>query len=112
MMVNEMEPIWLRSAADYDHDGGDDHDDDHDGWGDHDYDHDGWDDDDHSLGSTRGCNPKANPRTVVESCFNFMRSYTSWSKNHGCSKTGRAASQYEQVCAQREQVRSASNSCP
>jgi prepilin-type N-terminal cleavage/methylation domain-containing protein len=97
---------------DSDHNGRCDHDDDHDGWGDHDYDHDGWEDDDHSLGSTRGCNPKANPRTVVESCFNFMRSFTTWSKNHGCSKTGRASVQYEQVCAQREQVRAASNSCP
>jgi hypothetical protein len=60
----------------------------------------------------RGRNPTANPQAVVDSCFNFMRAYTSWSKHSGCSKNGRAVHLYNEVITQRDRVRATSNSCP
>lgn len=97
-----------------------DHDCNNDGWDDHDCNHDGWDDhdadhshrDDDEEGHNGHCNPKANPKAVVENCFNFMRSYTSWAKNSGCAKTGNATQQYNQVCSHREQVRTSVKHCP
>lgn len=65
-----------------------------------------------TVDDERGCHPDANPRAVVENCFNFMRSYTSWSKTTGCTKTGRATDQYSQVCAQRDQVKNSVRKCP
>jgi len=126
---------------DDDHDGWDDHDSDHDGrcndhdsgwqtWGNngHGNNQDGVDSSNPGNGGggpngandpsgefddeIPGRNPTANPRAVVESCFNFMRSYTSWSKNTGCSKNGRAVHHYNEVITQLERVRATSNSCP
>lgn len=55
--------------------------------------------------------PAATPAAVVEAAFNCVRGFTTWSNNTGCSKTGNAASSYNQLISHRNNLRDASNSC-
>jgi hypothetical protein len=56
--------------------------------------------------------PNDNPVAVVEAAFNVIRSFTSWSNNTGCSKTGNSVTIYNQLISHRNNLHTASNFCP
>lgn len=51
-----------------------------------------------------------NPAPVVEAAFNCIRSFTTWSNNTGCSKSGGGTQQYNQCLSHRNTLRDACNS--
>lgn len=51
-----------------------------------------------------------NPAPVVEAAFNCIRSFTTWSNNNGCNKSGGGTQQYNQCLSHRNNLRDACNS--